>query len=96
MDEHEQKAVELFLSQADPNDENVFWIGLSDIAHEGRWVWMTSGKPAEYTNWRSGEPNNINMTEHFGHILNTKDERKWADCTNMCWILFCGLCQFVL
>lgn len=34
-----------------------FWIGLSDIEEEGKWVW-SSGEPVVYTNWAEGEPNN--------------------------------------
>ena len=32
------------------------WIGLSDVASEGTWVW-SSGSSSTYTNWGSGEPN---------------------------------------
>ena len=28
----------------------IFWIGLSDAAEEGKWAWH-SGEPVEYTNW---------------------------------------------
>jgi hypothetical protein len=98
MDEHEQKAIELFLSQADPNGENYFWIGLSDIAHEGKFVWMTSGKPAEFTNWGTEEPNNSKLKEHFGRILNNKGQRKWNDDSNIhsYSVPYHGLCQFLL
>ena len=36
-----------------------FWIGFSDIAEEGIWVW-SSGEPVTYTNWDAvgNEPNN--------------------------------------
>jgi cysteine-rich repeat protein len=33
------------------------WIGVSDAASEGTWVW-SSGEPVTYTNWCSDEPNN--------------------------------------
>ncbi len=31
-----------------------FWIGLSDVAEEGQWVWH-SGEPVTYTNWNARE-----------------------------------------
>ena len=31
-----------------------FWIGLSDVAEEGQWVWH-SGEPVTYTNWSERE-----------------------------------------
>lgn len=31
-----------------------FWIGLSDVAEEGQWVWH-SGEPVGYTNWETDE-----------------------------------------
>jgi hypothetical protein len=32
------------------------WLGASDEAQEGVWVWVT-GEPFTYTNWDFGEPN---------------------------------------
>jgi len=38
---------------------NNSWIGFSDIATEGDWVW-TTGEDVVYTNWAAGEPNDLN------------------------------------
>ena len=38
---------------------NNSWIGFSDIATEGDWVW-TTGEDVVYTNWAAGEPNDQN------------------------------------
>ncbi|MBI5739336.1 MAG: PEP-CTERM sorting domain-containing protein [Nitrospirae bacterium] len=35
------------------------FIGLNDIAQEGRWEWV-SGEPVTYLHWAGGEPNNGN------------------------------------
>lgn len=34
-----------------------YWIGATDIATEGTFLWDTTGESLVYTNWRSGEPN---------------------------------------
>ena len=42
------------------------WLGLSDYANEGTWVWY-DGEEAIYTNWASGEPSN-NSNEDFARM----------------------------
>ena len=37
---------------------NRAWIGGTDAASEGTWVWSPSGMPLSYTNWHSGQPDN--------------------------------------
>ena len=34
------------------------WIGFSDVAAEGTFMW-SSGESVTYTNWKPGEPNNL-------------------------------------
>ncbi|MEI2726393.1 MAG: lectin-like protein [Verrucomicrobiota bacterium] len=40
------------------------WIGLNDVATEGRFVW-SGGEPVNFTYWATGEPNNALTGEDF-------------------------------
>jgi hypothetical protein len=40
-----------------------FWVGLSDEAQHGTYVW-SSGEPFAYTNWDAGQPNNANNQDY--------------------------------
>ena len=51
------------------------WIGYNDEAEEGNFTWAEGN--SSYTNWRSGEPNNSNGTEHFARLL--KGSGEWTD-----------------
>ncbi|XP_058456749.1 C-type lectin 37Da-like [Malaya genurostris] len=46
-----------------------FWIGASDLAEEGIYTWISSGRLVTFTNWAANEPNNINNTEHCIEII---------------------------
>ena len=65
------------------------WIGLSDTAEEGNWVW-TSGERANFTNWSQDQPDNAIHSSRDGQncaVLNTYVDspgfwgvpRKWDD-----------------
>ena len=77
--------------------EGTGWIGASDEDEEGTWKWVEgpddgvifwkgnySGDPVggEYSNWGSGEPNNLN-NEDYAHILYSVGVRgDWNDLPN--------------
>ncbi|NUN14146.1 MAG: CotH kinase family protein [Myxococcales bacterium] len=51
-----------------------YWIGLTDIAVEGKFVW-NNGAPVTYTNWAPGEPNNANNED----CVQTVGNYQWND-----------------
>ena len=50
--EKPQASLSSFLSSS-----QLHWIGLADLAEEGRWVWQHSLAEPEFTFWDPGEPN---------------------------------------
>ena len=44
--------------------DSCYWMGLTDLAAEGKFVWQHSFSPlGEYTNWFPGQPDNFNGDE---------------------------------
>jgi hypothetical protein len=58
-------------------DTNNYWIGFTDQAVEGTWVWC-SGEPVTYTNWNSGEPNNMG-SENWAYLMSRGVTGLWND-----------------
>ncbi|KAK7456587.1 hypothetical protein BaRGS_00039313, partial [Batillaria attramentaria] len=69
-------------NMARANSADAVWIGLNDIAQEGKWVWDSSQQPAQFTNWGHGQPDNHNFQhepEDCAVIWHLSAERKWND-----------------
>jgi len=56
--EAEQKDLEKHIESYGMGHEH-FWTSGTDQAEEGKFFWMSSGKPVTYENWNAGEPNNF-------------------------------------
>lgn len=52
------------------------WLGATDEIYEESWVWV-SDEPWQYTNWRSGQPDNNHQTENYLTYYETKPS--WND-----------------
>ncbi|XP_067249306.1 galactose-specific lectin nattectin-like [Chanodichthys erythropterus] len=59
-----------------PSSSTRAWIGAHDGKQEGQWLW-TDGSVYDFTNWCSGEPNNLD-TENCLEI-NFTSKRCWND-----------------
>lgn len=49
-------------------DRSHFWIGATDAAAEGTWVWI-DGTPFVFTDWSAGEPNNSGNEDFLAYDL---------------------------
>lgn len=58
------------------------WIGFNDRDAESQFTWV-SGETVIYTNWNTGEPNNLDGDQDFTHIYPPNDlsgrARRWND-----------------
>jgi hypothetical protein len=59
-----------------------YWIGLTDSGSEGTWYWF-SGEPVTYTNWASGEPNNLREEGEDSAVMNWNGAGQWNDLGNI-------------
>lgn len=70
---------ELFLKAQAPTSS--WWIGYNDRAKEGTWVWPDGA--SSYTNWRLGEPNDLNGNEDCAvgnaPVQGSQPAGKWND-----------------
>ena len=58
------------------NEDRFTWIGLSDTANDGDYVW-TDGTPYDYENFKSGQPDSLNGESCF-HFFNQQNGT-WND-----------------
>ncbi len=49
------------------------------MAVEGKWVWVGTGKPFTYANWRSGQPDNHNSDQHCLYFRADGKDSRWDD-----------------
>ncbi len=57
---------------------SIYWIGFSDAAQEGNWVW-SDGSPVTYTNWYPGMPDNNAPNGEDYAFINDWGVGKWND-----------------
>merc|ERR1712219_4534 len=71
-----------------------YWIGLSDNANEGTFVWAESHESLDYNNWAPGEPNNDKGGEDCVH-MDSAEQLQWNDisCDSVRETGFHALCQ---
>ncbi|XP_064099021.1 C-type lectin 37Db-like isoform X1 [Macrobrachium nipponense] len=82
-DERENRFLEQHIQEAGLGHEH-FWTSGTDQGEEGRFFWMSNGRPVTFTNWNAGEPNNFEYEngeqEHCLELWNRDGKGlKWND-----------------
>jgi hypothetical protein len=65
-------------SKAESLSTEIWWMGLNDLAQEGRWIWENND-PVTYTNWAPNEPNSAGEEEDCGVLLRYYPQHTWND-----------------
>lgn len=73
----DKKQSKRLYASAKTRDDGPWWIGLSDRATEGTFVWQ-DGSPATFTYWKKGQPDNDACHEDCGALKDDADGR-WHD-----------------
>ena len=67
-----------------PHQNPLFWIGLTDIFHDGTWVWDQFGRPLIFSKWVEKEPEDysrwwqaISSQGQYCAALNLEREGLW-------------------
>jgi hypothetical protein len=66
------------VAEASSRSANKWWTGGTDAAVEGTWVW-SNGDAWSYTNWHSGEPNNVGTFGEDCMQLGRFGDETWND-----------------
>ena len=59
-----------------------FWLGITDRHSEGHWLLESTFKSVVFTDWRSGEPDNVGISGRSANCAFVNELEKWndADC----------------
>lgn len=76
----EEQAIENYIKDTSYETKE-FWISANDLATEGSFYWLATGKMLEYTNWSPGEPNNDRNIDPNGEhcVYRSGYNKRWND-----------------
>ena len=56
-----------------------YWIGLTDSAVEGQFVWQHSSKPLNWSNWADNQPDDNDGDEDCVVVTGLPGQQQWND-----------------
>jgi len=72
---------------------DTWWIGLTDMGHEGRWSWSHSSEDSEYTNWSPGHPNQDSQNTDDCVSISLTEDFAWRDVSCHDKVTAAPICQ---
>ncbi|XP_037822118.1 lectin subunit alpha-like [Lucilia sericata] len=73
--------IKILKTKFDDKHSNI-WIGGNDLGNSGYFMWYSTGKRFEFTNWSKGNPDHYTELEHCVHYFDRTDF-EWNDANCM-------------
>jgi len=70
-----------------------WWVGLTDMSHEGRWMWSHSSTDSTFTDWLPGHPNTEPHNTDDCVSISLYDDFLWRDVPCYTRITAAPICQ---
>nr|XP_014103089.2 C-type lectin 37Db-like [Bactrocera oleae] len=64
----EMNALSFYLTTNDGHIGKYFWLGVTDLAEEGKFMSLKDGRPMLYAKWSGGQPDNAGQNEDCVHL----------------------------
>ncbi|XP_050321121.1 C-type lectin 37Db-like isoform X2 [Bactrocera neohumeralis] len=64
----EMNALSFYLTTNEGHIGKNFWLGLTDLADEGKFMSLKDGRPMLYAKWAGGQPDNAGQNEDCVHL----------------------------
>uniref|UniRef100_A0A0A1WKJ8 Perlucin n=2 Tax=Zeugodacus cucurbitae TaxID=28588 RepID=A0A0A1WKJ8_ZEUCU len=84
-------ALSFYLTTNDGHIGKYFWLGVSDLADEGKFMSHTDGRPMPYAKWSGGQPDDAGKNEDCVHLWAINNVFHMND--NVCTAMAYAICE---
>ncbi|XP_049315378.1 C-type lectin 37Db-like [Bactrocera dorsalis] len=87
----EMNALNFYLTTNEGHIGKNFWLGLTDLAEEGKFMSLKDGRPMRYAKWSTDQPDNASQNEGCVHLWAYKNIFHMNDIN--CMTKFYAICE---
>lgn len=87
----EMNALGFYLTTNDGHVGKYFWLGVTDLAEEGKFMSFRDGRPMLYAKWSGGQPDNAGNNEDCVHLWAINNIFEMND--NVCTVKAYAICE---